>query len=471
MTKLVSGFQEEIGRMFDEAALPSLSQFIRIRNLSPAFDPGEQSLPSTHAALQHIATWAADHCPDGTAINTLDTVAKAPMLVIDIPGTADGTVLCCGHIDKQPSGEVWSYGASGYEPIVRDGKLYGRGSVDGGFAPHCYITAIATLAKLDIPRPRCVLFLETTEKSASAFLPRYLSELSEIVGEPNLIVFLESICADYERIWYLTGYRGIIEGHLSVDAAAKSAHSGAAGMAPSALGIAFTLLDRLADLSTGMMHLDALSVKVPPHLTTGGAETDAIAGRYFLDSASITGDVPGITDMPAAAALRPVWHAGLAVADINGLASADIVGGVLPGGVTLKIGVRVPPGCDAVASAETVEHALVEDPPHNAKVDFTPSNILPSWHGGALSERLRKSVDAASKEYFGEPATGWSIGGAYPSVEIIAQQFEDAPMLVTGLMGPKANFQDSDESLDLAAARKMIASIGQIFADLGAGRD
>lgn len=465
MTNLVPGFYEEICRLFDETALPSLSQFIRIRNLSPAFDPGGESVPSTHAALQHVADWAADHCPEGTAINTLDTIKNSPMLVIDIPGTADGTVLCCGHIDKHPSGDVWSHGASGYEPIVRDGKLYGRGSVDGGFAPHCFITAIATLATLDIPWPRCVLILETTEKSASAFLPRYLPELSEIVGEPDLIVFLESICADYDRIWYLTGYRGIVEGHLSVDAAAKSAHSGAAGLAPSALGIAFTLLGRIADLSTGMMHLDALSVKAPRHLTTGGAETDAIAGGYFLDSAGITGDVPRITDVPAEAALRPVWNAGLAVADINGLSSADIVGGVLPGGITLKIGVRVPPGQDAVAAAEPLEEALVKDPPHNAKVDFTPSNILPSWHGGALCDRLKASVNEASADHFGAPAVGWAIGGAYPAVEIIAQQFEGAPMLVTGLMGPKANFQDTDESLDLTAAHKMTASIGQILAD------
>lgn len=465
MTDLVPDFYNEICRLFDEAALPSLSQFIRIRNLSPAFDPGAESVPSTHAALEHVSAWAADHCPEGTAITTLDTIKNSPMLVIDIPGTADGTVLCCGHIDKHPSGDAWSHGASGYEPVVRDGKLYGRGSVDGGFAPHCFITAIATLAKLDVPRPRCVLFFETTEKSASAFLPRYLPELSEIVGEPDLIVFLESICADYDRIWYLTGYRGIVEGHLSVDAATKSAHSGGAGLAPSALGIAFTLLGRIADLSTGMMHLDALSAKAPRHLTTGGAETDAIAGRYFLDSAGITGDVPGITDVPAEAALRPVWHAGLAVADITGLSSADIVGGVLPGGITLKIGVRVPPGKDAVAAAEPVEEALAADPPHNAKVDFTPSNILPSWHGGALCDRLKTSVDKASADHFGAPAVGWAIGGAYPSVEIIAQQFEGAPMLVTGLMGPKANFQDTDESLDLAAAHKMTASIGQIFAD------
>lgn len=465
MTNLVPGFYEEICRLFDETALPSLSQFIRIRNLSPAFDPGGESVPSTHAALQHVADWAADHCPEGTTISTLDAIENSPMLVIDIPGTADGTVLCYGHLDKHPSAALWTHGSSGYEPVRRDDKLYGRGSVDGGFAPHCYITAIATLAQLDVARPRCVLFLETTQKSASVFLPRYLPELSAIAGSPDMIVFLESICADYDRIWYLTGYRGIVEGSLSVDVSSKPAHSGAVGMAPSALGIAFTLLDRIADLSTGSMKLDELAVKAPTHLTTGGEKTDAIAGRYFLDAAGVDRDIPGITDMPAAAASRPVWNAGLAIANIDGLSSGDIVGGVLPAGVKLKIGIRVPPTCDSVAAAEAVENGLVENPPHNATVDFTPSNILPSWHSGALPDWLRQSVRKASVDYFGNEAVGWCIGGANPAIEIVTQQFGDVPILVSGLMGPKANFKETDESLDLTAAHKMTASIGQILAD------
>ncbi|MGP1353694.1 MAG: hypothetical protein ACTS1Z_10250 [Parasphingopyxis sp.] len=465
MTNLVPDFYDEICRLFDEEALPSLSQFIRIKNLSPAFDPGHDSVPNTHAALEHVSAWAADHCPDGTVITTLDAINNSPMLVIDIPGTVDGTVLCYGHLDKHPSAAVWSHGLSGYEPILRDDKLYGRGSVDGGFAPHCYITAIATLSKLDIARPRCVLFLETTQKSASIYLPRYLPELAAIAGDPDMIVFLESICADYDRIWHLTGYRGVVEGQLSVDVSSKPAHSGAAGMAPSALGIAFTLLDRVADLTTGSMTLPGLAVKKPAHLTSGGLDTDAIAGRYFLNAAGIDHDIAGISDTPAAAASRPVWDAGLAVADIDGLSSGDIVGGILPPRISIKIGIRVPPTCDSVEAAHIIEGQLVENPPYDATVDFTPSNILPSWHAERLPDWLAQSLDAASRDYFGNPAVSWAIGGAYPAIEIIAQQFEDVPIFATGLMGPKANFKETDESLDLAAAHKMTASIGRILAD------
>ncbi|MEM8696118.1 MAG: peptidase dimerization domain-containing protein [Pseudomonadota bacterium] len=465
MTDLVSNSLQEIGRSFDEEALPSLSEFIRIRNLSPAFDPEGEATANTHAALEHVANWAADHAPDGSAIKTLTHVEHAPLLVIDIPGTVDGTVICYGHLDKQPADSDWSAAESGYTPVLRDGKLFGRGGVDGGFAPYCYVSAIATLDRLGIAHPRCIIILETTEKSHSIHLPRYFPDLRAACDTPDLIIALDSICADYDRIWYMQGYRGVIDGNLTIAALDKDAHSGAAGMAPSTVGIGMELLNRVCDLPSGLMKLDSFRAQKPRHLTTGGAETDAIAGRYFLRSAGVTRDIPTITDDPAAAASLPVWHSSLTIAGIQGLSSTNLTGGVLPSEVTIKIAVRTPPGHDSVSAAVDLEEALVADPPLNAAVDFSPSSILSGWRAGELPSWLKTSLDDASRTFFGNAATGWSIGGAYPEIEIIAQEFEDVPILMTGVQGPDSNFQDANESLDIPAAHKMTASIAKIFAD------
>ncbi len=465
MTNLVSDFLDEIRHRFDEDAIPSLSEFIRIQNVSPAFDPKGESTPNTRAALKHVGDWAIAHAPDGTSVDTFDTIEHSPILVIDIPGTTDATVMCYGHLDKHPSKSEWTEGTSGYEPVLRNGKLFGRGGVDGGFAPYCYVTAIACLAQHNLPRPRCILVLETTEKSASMYLPRYLPELRKRFDEPRLIVLLESICADYDRVWYMQGYRGIVEGTLSVNALAQTAHSGASGLAPTAIGIAFELLGRVCDLPTGMVTLDSLQAKSSAQITTGGAETDTIAARYFLDAAQVDRDIPGITDDLAGAAPLAVHNAGLSIAEIHGLHSGGLLGGTLPAEIRIKIAVRLPADFDGIEAANILEDAFVSNPPLSARVEFIPSNITPGWQSDPMPDWLKQSVDSASLDCFGNKAVGWSIGGAYLEIEILAQEFEDTPILMTGIKGPMANFQIADESLDIQAAHKMTGAIARILSD------
>jgi acetylornithine deacetylase/succinyl-diaminopimelate desuccinylase-like protein len=466
MTKPIPALRGSAYRYFDEEALPSLSDYVRIENISPAFDPRGETVSETHAAVRHLRQWARIHTPPGTKISKLSRVENAPMLVIDIPGTAEGDVLFFGHLDKFPAAPGWDEGLGSYRPVIRDQKLFGRATSDGGFAPYSYLSAIGALAELGLPYPRCLIAVETSSKSHGIHLARYFVDLRARCEKPDLIISLDAGCGDYERLWYTTGYRGLIEGHLSVKMLEKMAHSSNSGLAPSALGIAFELLGRVCDLSSGHMKLDGFAGRQPAYMTTGGAETDAVAGRFFLDRAEIRRHVPGISDDPETAAMLPVWNASLNVAGIQGLSSSDLTGGVLPAEVILKIAVRTPPDCDCPSAISELEEALVEQPPYNAAVDFSPSNMLPGWHPGELPAWLKRSVNTASVEFFGKEATGWAIGGAYPEIEIIAQEFEDAPILMTGVMGPDANFHVADESLDLPAARSMTASIARILADL-----
>ena len=53
-----------------------------------------------------------------------------PLLLIDVPGELPGTVLLYGHLDKQPEFTGWEAGLGPWAPVVRDGKLYGRGGAD-----------------------------------------------------------------------------------------------------------------------------------------------------------------------------------------------------------------------------------------------------------------------------------------------------------------------------------------------------
>lgn len=47
-----------------------------------------------------------------------------------------------GHLDKQPWGTGWDEGISPTDPVIKDGKMYGRGSADDGYAPFFTMLAV-----------------------------------------------------------------------------------------------------------------------------------------------------------------------------------------------------------------------------------------------------------------------------------------------------------------------------------------
>ena len=96
---------------------------------------------------------------------------RTPLLFIDIPGQVDDCVLLYGHLDKQPEFTGWQEGLAPWEPVLRDGRLYGRGGADDGYAVFASLAAIAALEEQRIPRARCVVLIEACEESGSYDLP------------------------------------------------------------------------------------------------------------------------------------------------------------------------------------------------------------------------------------------------------------------------------------------------------------
>ncbi len=112
------------------------------------------------------------------------------MLYIEIKGTHETspTVLLYGHMDKQPHLEGWEEGLGPITPVIKDGKLYGRGGADDGYSAFAAILSVKACQVQKIDHPRCVIFLEADEESGSNDLPYYLISLQAKIGQPRLIV-------------------------------------------------------------------------------------------------------------------------------------------------------------------------------------------------------------------------------------------------------------------------------------------
>ncbi|MCM3373367.1 M20/M25/M40 family metallo-hydrolase, partial [Bacillus velezensis] len=92
----------------------------------------------------------------------------------------DGKLLAfAGHTDVVPTGPLEQWTSPPFIPAHRDGKLYGRGGADDGYAIYASLAALGALDEQGIERPRCVGLIETCEESGSYDLLPYVDALRD----------------------------------------------------------------------------------------------------------------------------------------------------------------------------------------------------------------------------------------------------------------------------------------------------
>src|SRR5262249_28196174 len=160
---------------------PTLSEYIRIPNKSPGFDPAWREHGHMDRAVELLAGWARAHLPAGATLEVLRLEGRTPLILIDVPSSGGATgdpVLLYGHLDKQPEMTGWREGLGPWTPVLEGERLYGRGSADDGYALFASLTAVRAAAREGAPCPRCVILIEAGEESGSPDLPAYIEHLA-----------------------------------------------------------------------------------------------------------------------------------------------------------------------------------------------------------------------------------------------------------------------------------------------------
>src|SRR4029079_17557042 len=174
----------------------------------------------------------------------------------------------------------WREGLGPWIPVLEDGKLYGRGGADDGYAVYAALSAILALDAQGIPRPRCVGLIETCEESGSYDLPAYLDALSSRMGDVQLVVALASGCGNYEQMWVTTSLRGLVNGTLKVRVLTEGVHSGdAGGVVPSSFRVARALRERIDDSRTGVVRPPAFNCDIPAERVAQAQQAATILGE------------------------------------------------------------------------------------------------------------------------------------------------------------------------------------------------
>src|SRR2546422_6350426 len=271
-----------IEQLWDDAIVPTLVEYIRIPAKSPHFDRDWQSHGYIDEAARLAARWCEENAIAGMKLEIVRLEGRTPCLFVDVPGTADSkdTVLIYGHLDKQPEMTGWREGLGPWTPVIEEGKLYGRGGADDGYAVFCAVAALRQLHEDKRPHRRCVILIECCEESGSFDLPAYLDELAPRIGTPSFVVGLDSGCGNYSQLWGTTSLRGLVNGILTVEVLTECVHSGdASGVVASSFRIARALLDRLDSAQTGVVAERALHAEIPAERKTQEQRAAQVLGE------------------------------------------------------------------------------------------------------------------------------------------------------------------------------------------------
>jgi acetylornithine deacetylase/succinyl-diaminopimelate desuccinylase-like protein len=462
----VARLQSSVNGAWDDSIVERLIAYVRIPNKSPSFDPEWESHGHMEAAVKLMADWCRAQALPGARVEVRRLAGRTPLLLVDVPGEIAGCALLYGHLDKQPEFTGWLPGLGPWEPVLREGKLYGRGAADDGYAVFSSLTAIAALKQQRIALPRCIVLIEACEESGSFDLPAHLEALGDALGEPSLVVCLDAECGNYEQLWCTTSLRGNLVGTLRVRVLSEGVHSGmATGIAPTPFRILEQLLGRIESPVTGDVLLDELHVSMPRDRRAQAVAAARVLGQSVAGKLPWAPGVQAVSNDPTELLINSSWRATLAVTGADGLPPVGSAGNVLLPEVALKLSLRLPPTCDAAQATRAVRAALERDPPYGAQVSFEPDSATGGWNAPAFAPWLEESIARASHTVYGHEAVHIGCGGTIPFMGMLGERFPSTQFFITGVLGPHSNAHGPNEFLHIEYARQLTACVSLVLAD------
>jgi acetylornithine deacetylase/succinyl-diaminopimelate desuccinylase-like protein len=278
-------------------------------------------------------------------------------------------------------------------------------------------------------------------------------------------VCLDSGCANYDQLWCTTSLRGLAGGNLTVKVLSEGVHSGdASGIVPSSFRILRELLSRIEDEDTGKILLEGLHAEVPAERMVQAKEAARVVGTAVYDKFPLLpGMVPMAEDLTELV-LNRTWRPALSVTGADGMPALSSAGNVLRPYTAVKLSLRLPPTLDGKRAGELLKEVLLSDPPNGCQVTLELEKASSGWNAPVQSPWLTKAIDAASLEFFGQPAMYMGEGGTIPFMGMLGEKFPGAQFMITGVLGPHSNAHGPNEFLHIPMGKRVTACVARVIA-------
>ena len=439
--------------------LADLIEWLRIPSIS--------TLPANKADCRRAHQWIADRLARlGFRIETIETAGHPMVWAVgpEVPGAP--TVLCYGHYDVQPPDPLDQWVTPAFEPTVRNGKLYARGTADDKGQVFCVVAAVEGLLRTRGSLPVNVRFLiEGEEEVGSKGLHTFLTAQPERTkADAVLVPDVNMVALGWPSVD--AALRGIVQAEIRLQTLQKDLHSGLyGGAAPNAIETLWHLLERLKG-PDGKIRIPGLyaRVKKPSAKELKAWKALPIKEAAFRKEAG----AKALTGEKGFTFLERVWSRP--TFEVHGIVGGYIGEGVktvLPAEATAKVTLRLVPDQRGKEVAALLEKAVKKAAPKWADVAVrihAYSNPVMT----PLDSRPFALLDQAAREVWKRGIAPIRSGGSIPIVPLLQQK--KAPVLLAGIGLPDDGLHGPNEKLNLEQLWKGIALFGRFFELMGEGK-
>jgi acetylornithine deacetylase/succinyl-diaminopimelate desuccinylase-like protein len=376
------------------------------------------------------------------------------------------TLLLYGHHDVQPEGRPEKWISPPYEPTVRDGRLYGRGTADDKAGCMTHVAAVASYLKATGGLPVNIRFvIEGEEEIGSENLGRFLEKYRHMLAA-DFVVLSDTANFDTGIPALTYQLRGICTIDVEVQCLERPVHSGMwGGPVPDPVQVLCQLIAGLQG-KNGKLNVPGLYRQVArtPAKQLARIRKLAFSEAKFKREAGMMKGMT-LTGEKGFSVYEKLWtRPSLTVIALEARAIKGSSNQIIDH-VQARLSLRTVPNMDPKAAGKAVIKKLTARPPHGAKVKAYIQGTTPWWTTdpeGPAFEAARRALKAGYGRETAMIGAGGSIGFVGPFEKLLG----GAPCLLMGVEDPMCNAHSENESLHLGDWHKSMKSAIHLYDEL-----
>ncbi len=375
------------------------------------------------------------------------------------------TVLCYGHYDVQPPDPLDQWVTPPFEPTLRDGNLYARGSADDKGQMYMHVKAVETLRAVNGTLPVNVKFLiEGEEEVGGEAIAQYVAANPEKLKADVALVSDTALYAEGVPTLCI-GLRGLIYMEVEAWGPMRDLHSGLyGGAAPNAV---FGLIELLAKTKTaaGVIRIPGMYDDVEP---PAAAEKESWQRLPFREKDFLKKEVGStkLTGETKYSVLERIW--ARPTLEVHGIAGGFTGAGsktVIPANATAKVSIRLVPKQDPEKIIAAFRKFIEKNTPKGIRTEVRVRNAAPAVMVNPDHPAIQIAAKAFS-DILEKPTVFIRSGGSIPIVGDFATHLQ-IPTVLMGFGLPDDGLHSPNEKYRLENYYKGIMTIAHFMDEYG----
>jgi acetylornithine deacetylase/succinyl-diaminopimelate desuccinylase-like protein len=447
-------------RTNEQRFLDELKTFLRIPSIS--------TLPEHRPDIDRAARFVAESL-ERTGMEHVEIIPtdKHPLVYAEwIHAAGKPTVLCYGHYDVQPPDPLEQWISPPFEPTIRDGNLYARGSADDKGQMYMHIKAIEALRAVNGTLPVNVKFLiEGEEEVGGASIAKYVAEHAAKLKADVALVSDTALYAEGIPTLCI-GLRGLVYTEVEAVGPARDLHSGLyGGAAPNAVYALVELLSK-AKAADGAIQVPGIYDDVQP---PAPAEKQSWKSLPFSESDFLEKEVGStkLTGEPSYSVLEKIW--ARPTFEVHGIAGGFTGAGaktVIPSKATGKVSFRLVPDQKPEKVISAWQEFVRKHTPAGIKTEVRILSAAPAVMVNPDHPAIQTAARAFS-EILGKPTVFIRSGGSIPIVGDFAKHL-GIPTILMGFGLPDDGLHSPNEKYRVENYYTGIMTIAHFLEQYGA---